>query len=111
MVGIYGVMSYSVAQRTNEFGIRMTFGAQRGDMFALVLKQGLGVAAIGGVVGIAAAAGATRLLSSLLFGVRPGDPLTLVAVSVILLACALIACYIPARRATRVDPMVALRYE
>jgi putative ABC transport system permease protein len=111
MVGIYGVMSYGVAQRTNEFGIRMTLGAQRGDMIGLVLKQGLGVAAIGAAVGIAAAVGATRLLSSLLFGVKPGDPLTLAAVSVILLVCALVACYIPARRAMRVDPMVALRYE
>ncbi|MGA8269553.1 MAG: ABC transporter permease [Candidatus Acidiferrales bacterium] len=111
MVGIYGVMSYGVSQRTNEFGIRMTLGAQRRDMLGLVLKQGLGVAAIGAAVGVAAAIGATRLLSSLLFGVRPGDPLTLIAVSVILLACALVACYIPARRAMRVDPMVALRYE
>ncbi len=111
MVGIYGVMSYGVAQRTNEFGIRMTLGAQRRDMLALVLKQGLGVAAIGAVVGIAAAVGASRLLTSLLFGVRPGDPLTLAAVCAILLVCALVACYIPARRAMRVDPMVALRYE
>ena len=111
MVGIYGVISYGVAQRTNEFGIRMTLGAQRADMLGLVLKQGLGVAAIGTAVGIAAAVGATRLLSSLLFGVKPVDPLTLVAVSAILLVCALVACYIPARRAMRVDPMVALRYE
>ncbi|MGC1687181.1 MAG: ABC transporter permease [Candidatus Acidiferrales bacterium] len=111
MVGIYGVMSYGVAQRTNEFGIRMTLGAQRADMLGLVLRQGLGVAAIGAAVGIVATIGATRLLTSLLFGVRPGDPLTLVAVSVILLMCALVACYIPARRAMRVDPMVALRYE
>jgi putative ABC transport system permease protein len=111
MVGIYGVMCYGVAQRTNEFGIRMTLGAQRGDMMGLVLKQGLRVAAIGAAAGVAAAVGATRLLSSLLFGVKPGDPITLVAVSVILLVCALVACYIPARRATRVDPMVALRYE
>ena len=111
MVGIYGVMSYGVAQRTNEFGIRMTLGAQRGDMMGLVLKQGLGVAAIGAAVGIAAAVGATRLLSSLLFGVKPGDPITLLAVSAILLVCALVACYLPARRAMRVDPMVALRYE
>jgi ABC-type antimicrobial peptide transport system permease subunit len=80
-------------------------------MLGLVLKQGLGVAAIGTAVGIAAAVGATRLLSSLLFGVKPVDPLTLVAVSAILLVCALVACYIPARRAMRVDPMVALRYE
>jgi putative ABC transport system permease protein len=111
MVGIYGVMSYGVAQRTNEFGIRMTLGAQRGDMMGLVLKQGLGVAAIGAAVGIAAAVGATRLLSSLLFGVKPGDPITLLAVSAILLVCALVACYLPARRAMRVDPIVALRYE
>jgi putative ABC transport system permease protein len=111
MVGIFGVMSYGVAQRTNEFGIRMTLGAQRGDMMGLVLKQGLGVAAIGTTVGIAAAVGATRLLSTLLFGVKPGDPLTLVAVSAILLVCALVACYIPARRTMRVDPMAALRHE
>ena len=111
MVGIYGVMSYGVAQRTNEFGIRMTLGAQRNDMLSLVLKQGLAVAAIGAAVGIAAAIGATRLLASLLFGVGPGDPLTLIAVSVLLLVCALVACYIPARRAMHVDPLVALRYE
>lgn len=111
VVGIYGVMSYGVAQRTSEFGIRMTLGAQRRDVLRLVLRQGLKIAAIGVVVGVVGAFAAARLLGSLLFGVSPADPLAIAGAVFVLVACSLLACYIPARRATRVDPMVALRYE
>jgi predicted permease len=111
VVGIYGVMSYGVAQRTNEIGVRMTLGAQRADVVRLVLSQGLGIAVAGVAVGIVGALGATQLLSKILFGVSPADPLTFAEVAVALVACALVACYIPAWRATKVDPMVALRYE
>jgi len=111
MVGIYGVMSFSVEQRTNEIGIRMTLGAQRADVLRLVLRQGLAIAVIGVALGIAGTLATSGLLKSLLFGVRPGDPATLISVAILLVGCVLAACYIPARRATRVDPMVALRYE
>jgi putative ABC transport system permease protein len=110
-VGIYGVIAFSVAQRTHEIGIRMALGAKRSDMLGMVVRQGLKLALIGVVIGIVGAFVLTRFLSSLLFGVKPTDPLTFVAVSLILSAVALIACYIPARRAMRVDPMVALRHE
>jgi putative ABC transport system permease protein len=111
VIGIYGVMSFSIEQRTNEIGIRMTLGAQRADVLRLVLRQGLVIAAAGVVLGLAGAVATSGLLKSLLFGVRPGDPATLIGVALLLVGCVLAACYIPARRAVRVDPMVALRYE
>ncbi len=110
-MGIYGVMSYSVSERTHEIGIRMALGAHRGDVLGLIAKLWLKLTLIGVAIGIALAIGVTRLISSFLFGVKPTDPLTYAAVAVGLAAIALLACYIPARRAMRVDPLVALRYE
>ena len=110
-VGIYGVMAYSVAQRTHEFGIRMALGAQRADVLRSVLAQGLLRAGIGLAIGGVAALALAHFLSSLLFEVQPTDPTTFTAVALGLFGLALLACYIPARRATKVDPMVALRYE
>ncbi|MGB6875323.1 MAG: ABC transporter permease [Candidatus Acidiferrales bacterium] len=111
MIGMYGVISYGVAQRTQEIGIRIALGAQRRDVLQMVLGHGIRLAALGIGIGLAAAFGVTRLMGSFLYGVAATDPLTFVAVSLLLLAVALLACYIPARRAMRVDPMVALRYE
>jgi len=111
IIGIYGVISYTVSQRQREIGIRLALGAQRGDVLQMVLQQGAITALVGVSIGILAALGMTRLMASLLFGVTAHDPLTFALVAALLLAVALLACYIPARRAMRVDPMVALRYE
>jgi predicted permease len=110
-VGLYGLLSYEVARRTREIGIRIALGAQRREIFRLVLIQGLILAMVGALVGIGAAIGVTRYLGSLLYGIGATDPATFVIIAFLLIAVALLACYIPSRRATRVDPLVALRYE
>ena len=110
-VGIYGVISYSVARRSKEFGLRMALGAQPGNVLSLVMKQGVVLTAAGVMVGVGAALALTRLMATLLFGVQPTDPLTFLGVSALLAAVALAASYIPALRATKVDPIKALRYE
>jgi predicted permease len=110
-IGLYGLLSYEVTRRTREIGIRMAIGAQRSNVIRLVVVQGILVAIVGVAIGVAASFGVGRLLSGILYGVKPGDPITLIACAVLLLLVALAACYLPARRATKVDPMVALRYE
>jgi ABC-type antimicrobial peptide transport system permease subunit len=110
-IGIYGVISYLASQRTREIGIRVALGAQRRDVLRMMLGEGMKMALVGVAIGVAVALGLTRLISQMLFGVSPTDPLTFFAVALVLTGAALAACYIPSRRAMRVDPIVALRYE
>jgi len=110
-LGIFGVMAYAVAQRTNELGLRIALGAQPGNIMALVLKQGLKLAALGVLLGLIGAVSMTRWLVSLLYDVSATDPLTFVLIALLPMIVATLACWIPARRATRVNPLVALRYE
>lgn len=110
-VGIYGVISFMVGQRTHEIGLRMALGAQHRDVIRLVLGEGVKMALVGVAGGAAAALGLTRLMVNELFGVAPQDPLTFAAVAIVLTLVALLACYLPARHAVRIDPMVALRYK
>ncbi len=110
-IGLYGLMAYSITQRRNEIGIRMALGARREDILRLILRQGLRLTLIGMGLGLVASVFLTRVLSSMLFTVGPTDPQTFVAVALLLAGVALAACFIPARRAAKVDPMVALRYE
>jgi putative ABC transport system permease protein len=107
-VGIYGVIAYSVAQRTQEIGIRMALGAQKSDVLRLVVRQGMILTAIGVVAGLVGAFGLMRVMASLLFSVRPDDPTTFLAVSLLLIAVAFLACYLPARRAAKLNPVIAL---
>jgi len=110
-IGVYGVVSYVVAQRTGEIGVRMALGAQRGDVLWMIIKQGLGIAAVGATVGLFGAWVLRRVVAQLVFGISPADPATFLAAALVLIMFAASATYIPARRAAKVDPMVALRYE
>jgi putative ABC transport system permease protein len=110
-VGIFGVMNYSLTMRTREIGLRMALGAEPRKVVLLMLRQGLGLTLIGTAVGLAAALALTRLMSSLLFGVRASDPVTFAAIVLLLMIVSLVACYLPARRAARIDPLIALRAE
>ncbi len=110
-IGIYGVLAYSVAQRTSEIGLRMALGAQPRQVLGLVLKQGMLLALIGAVVGVLVALPVARLASGLLYGVSATDPLTYAGITLLLMGVALLACYLPAQRATRIDPLIALRVD
>jgi putative ABC transport system permease protein len=110
-IGVYGVISYGVSQRTQEIGVRVALGAGRRHVVGMVIRQGLSLAGLGIGLGLAGAFGVTRVVSSLLFGVSPQDPVSFAAVALFLSAVAVLASYMPARRATRVDPIVALRLE
>jgi putative ABC transport system permease protein len=111
LVGIYGAISHAVAQRTHEIGVRMALGARRGELVGMVVRSAMAVAAVGIAVGVAAAIGLTRLMTALLYEVKPNDPQTLIVVATIVAATALAAAWLPARRAAQVDPMIALRHE
>ncbi len=111
VVGVYSVVSYAAAQRTHEIGIRMALGAEPRDILRMVLRQSVGIVAVGLAIGLAAALAGTRAIADLIVGIKPTDPATFLTVIVLLSAIALVACWIPARRATRVSPLTALRYE
>ena len=110
-MGIYGVMSYSVVQRTHEIGVRMALGAQRRDVMKLIVKQGMWLALVAIAIGLVLAFATTRVIQSLLFGVSSTDPVTFIGIPLLLALVMMIACYLPARKATKVDPLVAMRYE
>jgi ABC-type antimicrobial peptide transport system permease subunit len=110
-IGLYGIVSYTVASRTNEIGIRLTLGASPGDVLWLILREALLLVSVGVALGLPVALGATRLLAGLLFALKPADPVSLSLAALLMLVVAIVAGYLPARRATKVDPMIALRCE